>query len=432
VARQATAERDTADQVRNTAWHPPHKPPQYGRVVKSHWHIFHEKLREAEDRLKDIEHLLGPLGEKVIAAKSDEPVEVETDVDEIAALVYRHNDAMERARQAWLDGDLGGDTANSLNSASSPARFGLPMILDDAQATRAKAQRNEITKRLKGREIFFDNLIFAMEVAERVGEVASLAIGAGFVVNAVKTGGKIALVKIVSQAVIVEGVARTADAASQAIEDALLNAGVSEETISNIHTAAAVVEFVLELKRTGKALPSQSKRGVLAATSGSTPGRNPKRSTSSSSASSSDKSKGTSQQGGSKSKPQITKPPRKRDEEFKVDKHKNHPSPRPPETNSHHGVISKWMETHFPQYDQNEAPTILMSAEKHRRTYGVLNSWRARMRARMGGELDWTKITESDMRELSEEMFDAANVPSKIRQQYWKWFARMIKALSKQ
>lgn len=241
--------------------HPQVKPPQYGRIVRSHWHVFHDKLKEADGYLDAIERLLDPLGRKVIAAKPDEPVEVETDVDEIVALIYRHNEAMEQARQAWLDGKLGGDTHTHLVNALSPSSLGLPLFTDEAQAKRAQVQWKEIGKRLKEKISFFDKLIFAMEVTEKVGDVASLALGAGLIVSAVKQGGKIALVKaakIAAQAAVAEGVALAKDAAGQAIEDALLAAGVSQETISAIQTAATVVEWVLELKRTRASLRSGS------------------------------------------------------------------------------------------------------------------------------------------------------------------------------
>jgi hypothetical protein len=37
---------------------------------------------------------------------------------------------------------------------------------------------------------------------------------------------------------------------------------------------------------------------------------------------------------------------------------------------------------------------------------------------------------EADMRALSEQMFDAANVPKQVREMYWRDFDRMLKALA--
>jgi hypothetical protein len=49
----------------------------------------------------------------------------------------------------------------------------------------------------------------------------------------------------------------------------------------------------------------------------------------------------------------------------------------------------------------------------------------------MGGTFDWARVSEQEIRELSEKMFDAANVPTKIRAEYWEWFDRMTTALSR-
>jgi hypothetical protein len=91
--------------------------------------------------------------------------------------------------------------------------------------------------------------------------------------------------------------------------------------------------------------------------------------------------------------------------------------------------MSAWMKEHFPGYDPDLAPAILMSAPNHEKTFGVYNTWRAKMKEAMGGVFDWSKVTESDMRALSEQMFDAAGVPSEIRTQYWQEFERMKQAL---
>ncbi len=114
---------------------------------------------------------------------------------------------------------------------------------------------------------------------------------------------------------------------------------------------------------------------------------------------------------------------------FFVAKHADMPVPRPG-LHSHHGVMSAWMQKRFPNYDASKAPAILMPEANHRATFGVYNRWRARMRQKMGGKFDWGKVTEDEMRSLSEEMFDAANVPQGIRNQYWEWFDRMKEALS--
>ena len=87
------------------------------------------------------------------------------------------------------------------------------------------------------------------------------------------------------------------------------------------------------------------------------------------------------------------------------------PSPRPGQQ-SHHGVMSAWVKTNYPNYDPNLAPAILIPEANHRATFGVYNTWRAQARAEMGGTFDWSKVPETKMLDLSEKMFDAAKVPN--------------------
>ena len=115
---------------------------------------------------------------------------------------------------------------------------------------------------------------------------------------------------------------------------------------------------------------------------------------------------------------------------FKVAKHGDMPSPRPG-LQSHHGVMSAWMKQHFPGYNPNKAPAVLMPEANHRATFGVYNTWRAEMRTKMGGTFDWAKVSESEIKNISGKMFDAAKVPASIRTDYWSWYSKMTTALSK-
>jgi len=114
---------------------------------------------------------------------------------------------------------------------------------------------------------------------------------------------------------------------------------------------------------------------------------------------------------------------------YAVEQHGKMPSPRPGQ-HSHHGVMSAWMKKHFPGYDPDKAPAILMPEEAHRATFGVYNEWRAMMARRMGGDFDFARVSEAEMRSLSERMFDAAKVPADVRQQYWAQFEEMMTELS--
>ena len=116
------------------------------------------------------------------------------------------------------------------------------------------------------------------------------------------------------------------------------------------------------------------------------------------------------------------------DGEYWVAKHKDF-TPRAPDIRSHHGVMSAWMEKHFPGYKAGEAPTVHMPTGQHYNTYGVYNKWRAGIVNR-AGSFDWSKVTEADIRALSEQMFDAANVPKQVREMDWQDFDRMLKAFT--
>jgi hypothetical protein len=117
--------------------------------------------------------------------------------------------------------------------------------------------------------------------------------------------------------------------------------------------------------------------------------------------------------------------------EFLVAKHGDMPSPRPGEQ-SHHGVMSAWMEKNYPGYDPDLAPAILMPEANHRATFGVYNTWRVEMRQELGGTFDWARVPESNMQDLSERMFDAAKVPTATRHEYWDWYQSMKGALTRE
>jgi hypothetical protein len=91
--------------------------------------------------------------------------------------------------------------------------------------------------------------------------------------------------------------------------------------------------------------------------------------------------------------------------------------------------MSAWMKKHFSGYDADKAPAILMPEANHQSTFGIYNKWRAQMRQRMGGGFDWGRVSEPEMRSLSEKMLDAAEIPANIRQEYWASFERMKGAL---
>ncbi len=113
---------------------------------------------------------------------------------------------------------------------------------------------------------------------------------------------------------------------------------------------------------------------------------------------------------------------------FVVGNHGDMPSPRPGQE-SHHGVMSKWMSVHFPGYNPDLAPAILMPEANHHATFGVYNTWRAEQKRAMGGRFSWERVSETEIRSLSNRMLDAARVPQPIRNEYWQRYEAMRQRL---
>jgi HNH/Endo VII superfamily toxin with a SHH signature len=105
--------------------------------------------------------------------------------------------------------------------------------------------------------------------------------------------------------------------------------------------------------------------------------------------------------------------------------------PRIGKFESHHGVMSKWMETIFgSKYLQKNAPAVLMEIDDHKATVSYFNTWAAAKRRGQGlSRLDWSKITLEEVQELSNGMFKAANVPVEIIDEYWKQFSTLYRSL---
>jgi hypothetical protein len=118
-------------------------------------------------------------------------------------------------------------------------------------------------------------------------------------------------------------------------------------------------------------------------------------------------------------------------EGFRLAKHGEMPIPRAG-MESHHGVLSRWMEEHYRGYNPDKGPAVLMAKEAHDATRAVYNRWRAEMKKQMGGTFDWSRVSEADIRALGEKMFEASRTPQQIQRGYWQWFDRMKAALERQ
>jgi hypothetical protein len=210
---------------------------------------FYRKLNDARGCIYDIERMLPAIAGRIEAAKPGVPLEIDDELNAVEALIWRHNDLMESAREIWLRENLGQPEFAELDLGPTPASLGLPLFTDDQQAARAKAQFQKIGLRLKQKIAFLDNVIFAMQVLETAGTIASFALAGGIVIHAVKQGGKVALVKTVAKMAASAVAGAVIDSAT---ESALTAAGLEEEQIAQVQGAVEILSTVLLLRRAGK------------------------------------------------------------------------------------------------------------------------------------------------------------------------------------
>jgi hypothetical protein len=210
---------------------------------------FYRKLNDARGCIYDIERMLPAIASQIANAKEGEPLEIDDELNAIDTLIWRHNDLLESAREIWLREDLGSTEFAELDLGPTPVSLGLPLFTDDQQAARAKAQLQKIGTRLKQKIAFLDNVIFAMEVLETAGTIASFALGAGVIVNAAIQGGKVVLIKTVAK---MAAAAVAGELIGQATNAALNAAGLEDEQIAQVQGAVEIISTVLQLRRMGK------------------------------------------------------------------------------------------------------------------------------------------------------------------------------------
>lgn len=72
-------------------------------------------------------------------------------------------------------------------------------------------------------------------------------------------------------------------------------------------------------------------------------------------------------------------------------------------------------------YRPGNSPTIALSVENHAATKVAYSDWlRQRTGKPVGGKVDWTTVSNREMKDLSEKMFDAAHVPAASRDAYYR------------
>ncbi|RZK30330.1 MAG: hypothetical protein EOO61_19415, partial [Hymenobacter sp.] len=96
---------------------------------------------------------------------------------------------------------------------------------------------------------------------------------------------------------------------------------------------------------------------------------------------------------------------------------------------NHHGILDVWATHNVTDYKSRAShnPTIALSQNNHAATKSVYRDWlEAKTGKRVGGKVDWTKVSSSEVHQLSEQMFDAAKVPQHARDAYYRKFNEYV------
>ncbi|PSA89255.1 hypothetical protein C6370_19960 [Bacillus atrophaeus] len=92
---------------------------------------------------------------------------------------------------------------------------------------------------------------------------------------------------------------------------------------------------------------------------------------------------------------------------------------------NHHGVMDVWAKHNVPNYMSrgSNTPTVALTKEQHNATKKVYREWLyEKTGKKVGGKVNWKEVSPREIQELTEKMFDAANVPKEARQQYYNAF----------
>jgi RHS repeat-associated protein len=103
--------------------------------------------------------------------------------------------------------------------------------------------------------------------------------------------------------------------------------------------------------------------------------------------------------------------------------------PTIPGFENHHGILDVWASQNVQGYISRGAntPTIRLSTAQHDATRAVYRAWLAERTGRpVGGRIDWTSVSQREAMQLSERMFDAADVPQGARDEYYRAFNQYI------
>ncbi len=92
---------------------------------------------------------------------------------------------------------------------------------------------------------------------------------------------------------------------------------------------------------------------------------------------------------------------------------------------NHHAILDVWASYNVDDYVSRAShnTTIELTKPQHDATKKVYSDWlEEKTGRRVGGKIDWTKISPQEIFNLSERMFDAARVPQSARDNYYREF----------
>jgi RHS repeat-associated protein len=140
---------------------------------------------------------------------------------------------------------------------------------------------------------------------------------------------------------------------------------------------------------------------------------------------------GSNQNNPKSSTPKTSNPQIKDINGYKVGPHGKMPSPRPINTESHHGVMSSFMRTIYGKlYKAGEAPAVLLSKEQHKLTQDFYYQW-AKKYGYNPNKMDWKNVSQAKLTELWTGMFKAAKVPDKVQVEYFNQLKNYFKNIKK-
>jgi hypothetical protein len=100
-----------------------------------------------------------------------------------------------------------------------------------------------------------------------------------------------------------------------------------------------------------------------------------------------------------------------------------------PPFENHHGILDVWASHNIDNYVSRggTTPSIAFTSTQHKATQEVFRDWLfERTGKKVGGRVDWSKVSPQEIQKLAERMFDAAFVSESARREYYRAFHQYI------